>query len=82
MELKKVPKSLRKKNGTPDGKKAIITLTEAAEKSFHKLRDILCSDLVLALRDFEKKIVEHLHLYLYDKRFAIYTVNGQNIEKI
>ena len=34
MDIKKVPKSLRKKNGAPNGKKVIIQWNDVAEESF------------------------------------------------
>jgi hypothetical protein len=52
-DLKNIPKNLRKKNGQPDGRKVIIKWTEAAEKSYETLRDVLCSELVLTLPDFD-----------------------------
>ena len=57
MELKKVPKSLRKKNGAPDGKKVIVTWTEEADQQFNKLKEIICSELVLSLPDFEREMI-------------------------
>jgi hypothetical protein len=56
MGLKNVPKNCRKRNGAVDGKKVIITWTNEAEVNFEKLKKILCSDLVLALPNFEKQM--------------------------
>ena len=49
--------TLRKKNGAPDGKRLIVTWTEEAEKQFIKLKEIICSDLVLSLPDFEREMI-------------------------
>jgi hypothetical protein len=49
MGLSEVPKQFRKRNGAVDGNKVLITWTEEAEKSFDKLKNLLCSNLVLAL---------------------------------
>lgn len=57
MDLKNVPKSLRKRNGAPNGKKVIIQWNNNADIHFEKLKDNLCSDLVLALPDFEKTLI-------------------------
>ena len=57
MQLNNIPKHLRKRDGAPNGKKVIIEWTEETEKCFNKLKDILCSDLVLALPDFEKDML-------------------------
>ena len=54
MQFKNIPNDLRKRNGAPNGKKVIIEWAEETEKVFNKLKDILCSDLVLALPHFEK----------------------------
>jgi hypothetical protein len=54
MDLKNVPKSLRKRNGAPNGKKVYINWNEDANKSFETLKEILCSELVLALPHFDK----------------------------
>jgi len=54
MSLKDVPKKFRKKNGAVDGKKVDILWNEIADESFEKIKSILCSDLVLALPNFEK----------------------------
>ncbi|CAF0924464.1 unnamed protein product [Brachionus calyciflorus] len=56
MGLKDVPKKFRKKNGTVNGKKVAIELNQDAETNFEKLKTILCSDLVLALPNFEKTL--------------------------
>ena len=57
MDLKNVPKSLRKRNGAPNGKKVIVQWNKLAEEKFEMLRDILCSDLVLSLPDFDKTMI-------------------------
>ena len=51
MQLKNIPKHLRKRNGAPNGKKVIIKWSEETEMCFNKLKDILCSDLVFTLPD-------------------------------
>ncbi len=52
MDLKNVPKNLRKKNGAPNGNKVIIKWKSETNESFEKLRETLCSNFVLALPDF------------------------------
>jgi hypothetical protein len=57
MDLKNVPKYLRKKNGAPNGNKVIIKWNSEANESFEKLRETLCSNFVLALPDFTKTMI-------------------------
>ena len=57
MDQKKIPKSLRKKNGAPDGKKIPVVWNDYAIEQFEKLKKILCSELVLALPDFTKDMM-------------------------
>ena len=52
VDQKNKPKSKRKRNGAPDGKKIAVIWTELATKHFERLKKILCSELVLALSDF------------------------------
>jgi hypothetical protein len=54
VDQKKILKSLRKKNGAPDGRKIALVWTDLAIEHFAKLQQILCSELVLALPDFSK----------------------------
>lgn len=55
--LKNVPKNLRKKSGAVNGKKVLLNWNPQAEESFIKLKETLCSDLVLALPDFSKPFI-------------------------
>jgi hypothetical protein len=57
MDLKNVPKCLRKRNGAPNGNKVIIKWNSEANESFEKLRETLCSNFVLALPDFTKTMI-------------------------
>jgi hypothetical protein len=57
MDLKNVPKHLRKKNGAPNGKKIYVKWTEQTNKCFEKLKETLCSNFVLALPDFTKEMI-------------------------
>ena len=57
MQLKNVPKYLLKRNGAHIGKKVIIEWTKAIDKGFNKLKEILCSELVLSLPDFEQEMI-------------------------
>ena len=57
MDLKNVPKHLRKRNGAPNGKKIYVKWIEETNKCFEKLKEILCSDFVLALPDFTKEMI-------------------------
>lgn len=53
MKLKEVPKEYRKlSKGAVDWKKVILDWNEEAQECFYKLRDIMASDLVLALPNF------------------------------
>ena len=52
-----LPQSMRKKSGVPNGKKVILTWTEEGEKAFNKLKEIMASDLVLALPDFDHEFI-------------------------
>ena len=54
MELKNVPKHFRKRNGAVNGKRVLLTWNDSAQTNFEKLKQTLCSDLVLALPDFNK----------------------------
>ena len=54
MNLKNVPKHLRKKNGAVNGKLVPIVWTQPAIESFEKLREIISSDLVIGTPDFEQ----------------------------
>ncbi|CAF1079374.1 unnamed protein product [Brachionus calyciflorus] len=53
MKLKEVPKNLRKKNGAVDRKRVPLVWTEETEKCFEELKNILCSNLGLALPHFD-----------------------------
>ena len=57
MDQKKVPKNLRKKNGAPIGEKIKVKWNEKALESFKKLKEILCSELILALPDFTREMI-------------------------
>ena len=57
MDLKNVPKALRKRNGAPNGNKVYIEWTLEADNGFEKLKEILGSELVLELPDFEREMV-------------------------
>jgi len=57
MDLKNVPKSLRKKNGAPNGKKIYVKWTDETNKCFEKLKETLCCYFVLALPDFTKEMI-------------------------
>ena len=57
MNLKDAPDSVRKRNGAVDGKKVTIEWTPDTLRSFNQLIEILCSDLVLALPDFDQPFV-------------------------
>ena len=58
MDLKNIPKSLRKKNGAPNGKKIYVKWTDETNKYFEKLKETLCiNDFVLALPDFTKEMI-------------------------
>ena len=54
MGLKNVPKNCRKKNGAVDGKKVNLEWNEKAEENFYKIQQILCSNLILALPNFDE----------------------------
>jgi hypothetical protein len=56
-DLKNVPKSLRKRNGAPNGKKVIIQWNDDTTECFEKLKQELCSELVLALPDFKQQMI-------------------------
>ena len=51
---KYIPVNWRRKNGTVDGKKVIVEWNEEADESFRKIKEVLCSDLILALPNFNK----------------------------
>ncbi|CAF1141767.1 unnamed protein product, partial [Brachionus calyciflorus] len=51
--LKNVLSNLRKRNGAVNRKKVQLNFNEQATENFHRLRNILCSELVLALPNFE-----------------------------
>ena len=53
MDIKNVPDKLLKRNGAPNGKKVILKWTPETIQAFDKLTDIMCSDLVLRLPNFE-----------------------------
>jgi hypothetical protein len=57
MDLKNVPKSLRKRNGAPNGKKILIQWNDKANECFEKLKQELCSELVLALPDLKQQMI-------------------------
>jgi hypothetical protein len=57
IDLKNVPKFLRKKNGAPNGKKIYVKWTHETNKCFEKLKETLCSNFVLALPDFTKEMI-------------------------
>jgi hypothetical protein len=57
MQLKNIPKYLRKRNGAPNGKKVMMEWTDAPDFCFNNLKEILCSDFVLALPDFEQEMI-------------------------
>ena len=44
MDLKNVPKALRKRNGAPNGSKIYIEWTLEADNGFEKLKEILGSE--------------------------------------
>ena len=54
MNLKDVPKEFRKrKNGAVDGKKVALEWNTNAESAFNQLKEMMCSDLVLVLPNFD-----------------------------
>ena len=57
MDLKNVPKALRKRNGALNGNKVYIEWTVEAANGFEKLKEILGSELVLELPDFDREMV-------------------------
>ncbi len=57
IQLKNIPKYLRKRNGAQNVKKVIIEWTESPDKCFNNLKQILCSELVLSLPDFEQDMI-------------------------
>ena len=52
MDIKNVPENLRKKNGAPNGKKVVIDWTSEAIEAFEQLIDVMCSEMVSVLPDF------------------------------
>jgi len=58
MNLKEVPSSARKRsNGAVDGKKVMLTWNSEAELAFERLKEVMCSDLVLSLPHFEHEFI-------------------------
>ncbi len=57
MQLKNIPEYLRKRNGAPNGRKVIIEWTESTDRCFNNLKQILCSEFVLSLPDFEQEMI-------------------------
>ena len=53
MNLKNVPDNLKKKNGAANGKNIILEWNDEAFNAFNKLIKIMCSELVLALPNFD-----------------------------
>ena len=53
MDLENVPENCKKKNGAANGKKIVIEWNDGAMDALHKLIDIMCSELVLALPNFD-----------------------------
>lgn len=54
MNLKNAPKSSRKRsNGAVDGKMVLLQWSDEANESLRKLIKVMCSDLVLALPQFD-----------------------------
>ena len=57
MDLKNVPKELRKRNGAPYGKLINVEWTSETTEAWENLRDVLSSELVLALPDYDRPML-------------------------
>jgi hypothetical protein len=57
MNIKNVPKTLRKKNGAPNGKLVKIEWNDEANKQFEVMKKTICSDLVLSLPDYDREML-------------------------
>ena len=53
MDLKNVPINLKKKNGAANGKNIVLEWNDETLNALYKLIEIMCSEIVLALPNFD-----------------------------